>query len=142
MLSMYSNKNILYIISGISAIEKIAIYTYGFSNSQEFLQANDLLNFNGTITLLIAIAEEAKKIEKNLLEIQPDIKWQNIVDMRNVLAHDYRGVDPEIVFDVVRSELPKLREAFLHILKVFPEPFVMMALETPTYLHLKKIISD
>ena len=48
---MYSIKNILYIVSAISAIEKISIYTLEFSNSDNLLQANNQLNFNGTITL-------------------------------------------------------------------------------------------
>jgi hypothetical protein len=61
---MYSNKNILYIVSSISAIEKIKDYTRGFSNAIALLEANNQLNFNGTITLLIAIAEETKKIDK------------------------------------------------------------------------------
>ncbi len=94
---MYSNNNILYIVSSISAIEKISIYTSDFSNAISLLQANNQLNFNGTITLLIAIAEETKKIDIKLLQTQQDIQWQNIVDMRNVLAHDYRGIDPEIL---------------------------------------------
>lgn len=139
---MYSNKNILYIISSISAIEKIVIYTSGFSNSKELLLANNQLNFNGTLTLLIAIAEETKKIDKDLLKVQPDINWQNITDMRNVLAHDYRGVDPEIVFDVVRNELPVLRKGLLHLLNLFPKSFVLQAVGTQTYIHLKNIITE
>lgn len=137
---MYSIKNILYIVSAISAIEKISIYTLEFSNSDDFLQANNQLNFNGTITLLIAIAEEVKKIDKQLLQSQSNIQWQNIADMRNVLAHGYRGIDPEIVFDVVKNELPKLQTALLIILKIFPISNIQEVMETKIYQHLKKII--
>lgn len=138
---MYSSKNILYIVSAISAIEKISGYTFGFSNANDLLQANHQLNFNGTITLLIAIAEETKKIDSGLLQTQPDVMWQNIADMRNVLAHDYRGIDPEIVFDVIKNELPDLKTALLRILKIFPDTSVTPVLETKMYQHLKKIIS-
>ena len=137
---MYSHKNILYIVSAISAIEKIAIYTSGFTNSNTFLQANDQLNFNGTITLLIAIAEETKKIENKLLQTQPDIEWQNIADMRNILAHDYKGIDPEIVFDVVKNELPKLKTAFIHMLTNLPTDAVKEIVATNQYDHLQNII--
>lgn len=58
---MYSNKNILYIVSAISAIEKIVDYTKEFMSADALLKANNQMNFNGTITLLIAIAEETKK---------------------------------------------------------------------------------
>ena len=137
---MYSIKNILYIVSAISAIEKISIYTLEFSNADDLLKANNQLNFNGTITLLIAIAEETKKIDKQLLRSQPNIQWQNIADMRNVLAHDYRGIDPEIVFDVIRNELPNLQLAFLQMLKEFSGLSVTEVIETKMYQHLKKLI--
>ncbi len=137
---MYNNKNILYIVSAISAIEKITIYTYNYSNAISLLQANNQLNFNGTITLLIAIAEETKKIDLKLLKTQQDIQWQNIVDMRNVLAHDYRGIDPEILFDVVKNELPKLKNAFIKMIKELPIDAVREIIQTNQYQHLSKII--
>lgn len=140
MLFMYNNKNILYIISSISAIEKINIYTAGFSNAISLLNANNQLNFNGTITLLIAIAEETKKIEQQLLQTQQGIQWQNIVDMRNVLAHDYRGIDPEILFDVVANELPQLKNAFIQMIRKLPIEDVKEIIETNQYQHLSKII--
>jgi uncharacterized protein with HEPN domain len=138
---MYNNKNILYIVSSISAIEKINIYTAGFSNAISLLNANTQLNFNGTITLLIAVAEETKKIDIQLLQTQQNIQWQNIVDMRNVLAHDYRGVDPEIVFDVVTNELPKLKKALIQMINYLPIDAVKEIIHTNQYQHLSKILS-
>lgn len=137
---MFSNKNILYIVSAISSIEKIIDYTNEFKDSNELLEANNQLNFNGTITLLIAIAEETKKIDKQLLKTQPHIQWQNIADMRNVLAHDYRGIDPEIVFDVVSNELTMLKVAFLKMLKNLPIDAINEILKTNQYKHLRNVI--
>ena len=136
---MYSNKNILYIISSLSAIEKIADYTTGYANAEELLQSNNQLNFNGTITLLIAIAEESKKIDNQLLKKYKHIEWQNIADMRNMLAHDYKGIDPEIVFDVVKNELLLLKKAFLEMLKDFPPNALNDILQTKQYSHLKSL---
>jgi uncharacterized protein with HEPN domain len=137
---MYNSRNILYIVSAISAIEKINIYTSQFTDSRSLLQYNNQLNFNGTITLLIAIAEEIKKLEPSLLELEPSILWQNIADMRNILAHDYRGIDPDIVFDVVVNELPKLKIAFLKMIKILPIDAIKEILQTNQYEHLKKVI--
>jgi len=138
---MYSNKNILYIVSAISAIEKITDYTKGFENANALLQANNQLNFNGTITLLIAVAEETKKIDKQLLLTETNIEWQNLADMRNVLAHDYRGIDPEIVFDVLMNELPVLKTALLRMIKCLPSDSINEIIKTNQYQHLIKIIS-
>ncbi len=104
------------------------------------LEANEQLYFNATITLLIAIAEEIKKIDNQLLQLESGIEWQNIADMRNVLAHDYRGIDDEIVFDVIKNELPKLKLVLVQFLKLFPEYEVEEVLETKQYQALKKII--
>jgi len=87
---MFSDKNVLYIVSAISAIEKINIYSNHFITPAAFLEANNQMNFNAAVTLLVAIAEETKKIDKQLLQTQSYIQWQNIADMRNILAHDYR----------------------------------------------------
>ena len=99
------------------------------------------MNFNGTITLLIAIAEETKKIDIKLLETQQQIQWQNIVDMRNVLAHNYRGIDPEIVFDVIKNELHKLKIAYIQILLNLPIETVTEILGTNQYKHLKHLFN-
>jgi hypothetical protein len=58
---MYDTKNILYLISSLSAIEKITLYTKGFDTVIALLAANDQMNFNASNSLLIAIAEEIKK---------------------------------------------------------------------------------
>lgn len=137
---MYSSKNVLYIISAIAAIEKINIYTKDFDSPTAFIEANNQMNFNATVTLLVAIAEEIKKTDKALLETQPAIEWQNIADMRNILAHDYRGIDAEIVFDVITKELPVLKNAFLQLLQHLPQNILNQILQTKQYSHLQKII--
>lgn len=42
--------------------------------------------------------------------------------MRNILVHDYPGIDLQIVADVVRKEFPKLIETLDRILSETPEP--------------------
>ena len=137
---MYNSKNILYIVSAISSIEKIKIYSFGFDTAKAFFEEKEQLHFNASITLLIAIAEEIKKIESTLLSTEPNIEWQNISDMRNILAHDYRGIDSDIVFDVIVNELPKLNLAFIRMTKLFPDEVIAEILKTNQYKHLSKII--
>ena len=115
-------------------------YSQKFTTALEFLEAEEQVYFNASITLLIAIGEEVKKIDKQLLQSEPNIEWQNISDMRNVLAHDYRGVDEDIVFKVVQIELPRLKLVLIKLLKAFPQKEVEDILETKQYKHLKEII--
>ena len=137
---MYNYKNILYLVSAISAAEKAIHYSQKFTTAVEFLEADEQVYFNATITLLIAIGEEVKKIDKHLLQTEPNIEWQNIFDMRNVLAHDYRGIDEDIVFMVVKKELPKLKLVLVEFVKMFPKNELEEVLETKQYRHLYKMI--
>jgi uncharacterized protein with HEPN domain len=57
--------------------------------------------------------------------------------MRNVLAHDYRGVDLEIVFSVVKVKLSKLSESFIAFLNLFPKHEVEEVLQNKHYKHLR-----
>ena len=117
-------------------------YTQQFTSALEFLEANDQMPFNATITLLIAIGEEVKKTDKQLLQTNPSMEWQNIADMRNVLAHDYRGIDEDIVFKVVKVELPKLTSALIQLLQIFSKSEVAEVLTTKKYQHLKKMMFE
>lgn len=138
---MYNTKNILYLISSLSAIEKITLYTKGLDTAIALLAANDQMNFNASNSLLIAIAEEIKKTDPQLLQTKPSIQWKNIADMRNILAHDYRGIDPEVVFDVIKNELPQLKKALLELLKLLPQNLVQVVLATKQYQHLQQVIN-
>ena len=137
---MYNTKNILYLISSLAAIEKITLYTKGLDTATALLAANDQMNFNASNSLLIAIAEEIKKTDPQLLQTKPNIQWQNMADMRNILAHDYRGIDPEVVFDVIKNELPQLKKAILDLLKLLPQNLVQVVLATKQYQHLQHIV--
>ncbi len=137
---MYNSNQLLFIVSALAASQKAMHYAQNFNTSIEFFKSTDQVYYNGTLTLLMAIGEEVKKIDKELLETQPSIEWQNIKDMRNFLAHDYRGVDEDIVFKVVKVELPKLSEVLISILHLFPKTEVEEALQNEYYKHLHKII--
>lgn len=59
---------------------------------------------------LQTIGEAAKHLPPELTEAHPEIAWPQIRGFRNILVHQYFGVDTEIVRDVVESYLPPLAE--------------------------------
>jgi len=56
------------------------------------------------------IGEAASKISKEFRDQNPHIPWNDIIGMRHKIVHDYLTVDFDVVWDVVKSELPPLLE--------------------------------
>ncbi|GAA4449094.1 hypothetical protein GCM10023189_08020 [Nibrella saemangeumensis] len=84
------------------------------------------------------MGEEAKKLDDALRAEFPDVPWQRIIAMRNYLAHDYRGVDPERTFDVVQNQLTPLKETLIRMLERVSFDRIQMeeALNSYHYRHL------
>ena len=134
---MFDSKNILYILTMLEAIEKIVIYSSDFINEEAFYFANKQLNFNATVNLLIAIGEENKKIDDGL-KCSDKINWKNISAMRDKIAHNYRGIDESMVWEILTDYLPILKELLIEMLPKVEDSklYIEEALKTSYYEEL------
>ena len=66
------------------------------------------------------------------------MKWKEIAGMRDRLAHDYRGIDPNIVWSVLGTELEKLKYIAIKMLKRidYEEEILLEAINTRFFAHL------
>lgn len=66
------------------------------------------------------IGEGIKKIDrlapKLLMTLDSNVPWRNIKGLRDQIAHGYFNLDEEIIFDVVKNEIPKLKQSLNSIL--------------------------
>ena len=57
-----------------------------------------------------------KKLPAQTKRGHPEVEWKKIAGLRDILVHDYFGIDMDIVWDVVQNKLPVLTEQVRRIL--------------------------
>lgn len=67
------------------------------------------------------IGEAAKNLPRDFTNDRKEVDWKSIAGLRDRLIHHYFGVDYEIVWDVVRNEIPKLKMQISNILEGIPQ---------------------
>lgn len=71
----------------------------------------DRKTYSAVIREFEIIGEAVGKLPDDLKQSREDIEWQDIKDFRNLLTHEYFGVDLEIVWKIIRDDLPILIDA-------------------------------
>jgi len=77
---------------------------------------------DGTLRNLQTMAESAQRLSERAKSLRPDIDWQALSGFRNVLVHDYLGLDLEHVYRAIEQDVPRLREACQFILQQLGQP--------------------
>lgn len=92
-----------------------------FVNGITFEQfSNDRKTSSAVIREFEVIGEAIGKIPDELKQLRPDVEWQDIKDFRNLLIHEYFGIDLEIVWKIIQDDLPSLIDAIREILHTKP----------------------
>ncbi len=62
---------------------------------------------------LQTMAEATQRLSDGLKDTHPDIPWMRIAAFRNVLVHNYLGIDLQIVWSITQREVPDVKQAIL-----------------------------
>jgi len=90
----------------LDSIQKILGYVKGLSSAQDYFQ--NKMAFDATLMNFIHIGEMADRLSPELKAQHPEVDWQRVKDFRNLVAHDYLGVDAEEVWQIIKNDLPSL----------------------------------
>ena len=91
----------------LDAIEKIKQYSAPHSSADEFL--DNIQAFDASMMNFIVIGEMVEKLSEELIDAtKNEIDWFKIKGFRNILAHNYFGIDAEEVWQIIQNRLPKL----------------------------------
>lgn len=98
----------------LKSIERIESYVRNMTRG-EFENREEIQD--AVMRRIEVIGEAAKRLPSEFKETYPEIPWKQIGSMRDVLIHEYFGVNLERVWGTVKEDLPELREKILKILE-------------------------
>jgi uncharacterized protein with HEPN domain len=104
----------VYLEDILEAARKIRSYTDGLS--YETFRESSLVVDAVTRNLEI-IGEAAKQVPDSIRAQAPEIPWKRIAGLRDILIHDYFGIDFEIIWNVVTDKLTDLERAVARLLE-------------------------
>lgn len=96
----------------LDAIEAIARYT---DTGEDEFRRNELVQVWVAHHLQV-IGEAAARLSPTIIDQTPEIAWSKIAGMRNILVHEYFGIDLDVVLDTVVSDIPPLRTSVKKLL--------------------------
>jgi len=104
---MKKRNDSVYLLDVLDAIHQIETYLKdvifdGFTK--------DRLIQDGVVHQLEIIGEASRNLSQSFRDQHPEIPWQDIIGMRNRIAHVYFAVDLRTVWDTAKSDLPDLRQ--------------------------------
>lgn len=101
-----------HILESISKIE-----AFSKNISKETLSKNELKQY-AIIRAIEVIGEAVKNLPDSLKNKYSNVPWKEIIGTRDKMIHHYFGVDLDIVWDIVKKDLPKLKK---EIKRIFEE---------------------
>ncbi len=73
--------------------------------------------FNASLRQLEIIGEASNRLSENLLNNHPAIPWARIIGLRNLVIHEYFGIDDITIWNVIKINLPELKAQIEKIIK-------------------------
>jgi len=95
----------VYLEDMLEAIQKIHRYMEGLSFESFALEEKTV---DAVVRNLEILGEAVKQIPDSLRLEYPQVDWSRIAGLRDILIHQYFGIDLTIVWDIVENKLPTL----------------------------------
>jgi uncharacterized protein with HEPN domain len=109
---------LLFLEDIMEAIVKIEYYTKNVDQNAFF---HSSLIQDAVIRNFEVIGEAVKNVPKRLRQKYPQVEWSEAAGFRDVLIHNYFGIDVESLWDTIRNNIPLLKEHMIDVLRLEKE---------------------
>lgn len=106
---------LLYLDHILDCIGAIETYTRGDKHSL----TKEPIVADAVVRRLQVLAESAKRLPDEIRQRHPETEWRAIIAFRNLLVHDYLGVDLDRIWEIVSIDLPVLKKQVEQIREEF-----------------------
>lgn len=97
-----------YLDDMLAFCENVLAFTDGYSQ-QAF--ETDRKTYDATVRNLELIGETATHIPTEVRAATPDIEWRQVIALRNRLIHAYLGIDNDVLWSIIQTDVPELLNA-------------------------------
>jgi len=108
--SLGDHARLNHIIDAINEVEKYLTDI----DLQEFME-NSMVRF-ACIKQLEIIGEAANHLSDELKDFYHQVSWRQIIGLRNILVHEYFGIDSEVVWNILENDLPEFKREIVKII--------------------------
>lgn len=105
-LRFMSDKDVANLLAIIDSAEKILRFSEGFHDADDFY--SDDKSFDATMMNFVVMGESVTKLSDSIVESNPQLPWPKIRGLRNIVAHDYFGIDAEEIWQIIQKYIPTL----------------------------------
>lgn len=104
---MKIDRDRLHLLHIRDAIEKVGQYTKDLSYA-DFAKRNVV--FDAVMMQMMVIGEAVHSLSEEFKEVRHNMPWHQAVGLRNKTAHGYFDINPKIVWDTIKNDLPELKK--------------------------------
>ena len=102
----------LYLIHILERIDRIQQYT---ASGYEAFRQETIIQ-DAVLRNLHTLSKSTQRVSDAVKDAHPEVDWRGIARFRNVVVHEYLGVDLARIWDIVQSDLPDLKHTIALIL--------------------------
>jgi uncharacterized protein with HEPN domain len=107
----------VFLQDALNAIDNVSEFI-GTQAIEEFKA--DKRTVHAVVRNLEVLGEAVKGVPPDVRSLHPEVPWQRIAGLRDILIHHYFEIDIDIVWDIVQNKLPELKEQPVQILDESP----------------------